>query len=377
MYNDHDNKPLDFGFSEEDNWISGTGFLGETPADRNPSPQETPFHTPPADTNTSTPVSNTPPPILTPDQPFPEFQLPSVPSSDTAAPKADTPSLFGRYYDLESPPADRSAISNFTPEEIAFAKSHYNAGTPYFGRFSFSRFKDTLVQMFANPPVRVTLWLALSILLTIVACAFEEWWTVVLFVYQFAPGLLLYYHWTVTKRSGLFDIFLCLISAVTLTLAIMRFTVPELLAAISDQWIFLSLMGVINDVYLSFTVIQHISSHAKKKACSEYVVGTCFDLLYRKVRYRGIYRTLYCPLYEYTYKNKQYRVKSSHYFQYGVPRIGGQCVLRINPLDPTTFYDTASVRSRLSVGFIVCFIAIVMNLFFCFHLIAGNMDFAF
>lgn len=280
--------------------------------------------------------------------------------------------LTGDFTGFDKAFFSRNPVTNYSPEEIAFAKSIYNtSASDYSGHaLRLNDIRDALVEMFAQPPVRLTIWIFLSVLLTLVPTIFGELWAVVVFCFQTVPGLLLYRYGQKAERPVVFNVFLFIMSAVCLTLVLLRFTEPALLGKVTYRWWQLSLIGIIDSVCLCVMIISHTRSRQKKNACSESVAALCFDLLPKKIHSRYNPRTLYCPIYEYTYQGRLYRVHSTHYSGMGVPKIGRQYILKINPYEPSTFYDTAQERTRLSVITIICLAVIFYGFFMCYQLLA-------
>ncbi len=283
--------------------------------------------------------------------------------------------LTGDFTGFDKAFFSRNPVTNYSPEEIAFAKSIYNTSASSYSGYGLhlDDIGEALAEMFAQPPVRLTLWIFLSVLLTLVPTIFGELWTVVVFCFQTVPGLLLYRYGQKAERPGVFKVFLCVMSAVSavcLTLVLLRFTEPAFLWKVTHRWWQLSLIGIIDSVCLCVMIISHTRSRQKKNACSEQVAALCFDLLAKTVGSRYHRHTVYCPIYEYTYQGRLYRVRSAHYSGMGVPKIGRQYILQINPYEPSTFYDTAQERTRLSVITIICLAVMFYGFFMCYQLLA-------
>lgn len=121
-----------------------------------------------------------------------------------------------------------------------------------------------------------------------------------------------------------------------------------------------NILGMISAVFFIAGVLMLIMPFVKRrcklKVCTETVTATCASLDSRVVHSKhGVRHYTYAPKWEYTVGGKAYKHQENQYSNRGVPVVGEEYEILVNPYDPNEIYrhDPSGLRFMLIMG--ACF----------------------
>ena len=140
------------------------------------------------------------------------------------------------------------------------------------------------------------------------------------------------------SKEALFPLSFSFIGAVVMTLSgvYMTLVVPVLI-------IVACVIGGI--VMITATYTGH---RAKLQRCNEIITAVCIRLNERYDRGEYSIKYIYAPVYNYYYNGQEYTVEATTYSSVGVPEVGSEVKIRINPQKPEDFYRP-SLNNRVIV----------------------------
>lgn len=211
-------------------------------------------------------------------------------------------------------------------------------------------------------------WLAVSIVLTAVFFSKREYWTIIWGTMQITAGICAYFALLPRNRLKKFPVFLVVDALLTGGIIAFRFAEPRGFAALSENMksifggLFFAIVGVITVTFGSVVLFRSLSR------CSVKIMGMCMN--YVRVGTRGSTTVVYCPIYEFFYNKRKYIVRPDSYTSAAPPERGKMYKLRINPLNPTDYFDVKR-DGNLYVIVIVCgaIFAVTSSIFFIVSII--------
>ena len=118
---------------------------------------------------------------------------------------------------------------------------------------------------------------------------------------------------------------------------------------------------VIIIVGLSLILIPYINNKKLKKDCTYHVTAKIIE--YETIRDER--SVSYCPIYEFYYKNKAYKVTKNQFSNVGkFKKIGSNVELIINPNEPEQFIDNSIFSKAILIFGIMCIVEGIPLLYF-------------
>lgn len=148
------------------------------------------------------------------------------------------------------------------------------------------------------------------------------------------------------KKEALFPLLFSFIGAVVMTLSGAYMWGSEEIKSNIMQVVPILMLATLMIAGAVMILATYFNHRAKMQRCTEIITAVCIRLNERLSHSDHHTTTVYAPVYNYYYDGQEYTVDETTYSNVGVPEVGSEVEIRINPQQPDDCYRPMA-RSRV------------------------------